>query len=416
MAEPDLGPISLTPSLSRREKGKDQGQVLPIALVMVIALAFFVLLGLNIGFLAERRVRIQNAADASAYTAGVCYARGLNAIATTNDLLIGAAVVDVITLIVAPEAEGTGASGAKTPPPVLYRMTVKMQNWFVEFWRVVTVEEPVRIGLANDVLAIQLWDDQPTQNIVPRFNVKRTFLMGKIFEALAGRYQSPDQKKGEASEELRKQVWDRNGGDVEQDIRHMLGTAGGSKHDTSIETHERDTYDFLDKKTGKRVQVNPDDVETVEFQRRSGKTERRYRIKSQKGEKGGYWVRRNAAPPNILDLPLPLIEEDGNHVVMTCALSKLGKLPFDPAAFENVPAVSSDKLKTALREKSGLPPLEAFAETEVTGGSLSYWASAPSWRPRFCRVHLPEEASYLEEGDLRVDLKKESGLNERILH
>ena len=128
---------------------------------------------------------------------------------------------------------------------------------------------------------------------------------------------------------------------------------------------------------------------------------RRYRVKGSK--KGGYFVERNAAKRKSWDIPLPLIEEDPAHVVLSCIAKAPERLPFDP-------------LRGASAVTSRLPPMVALAECEAFGGSLGYWFSKPTWTTRFCRVRMPEESGHLLEGDFRELAASEGALNKRIKH
>jgi hypothetical protein len=74
----------------RRLRGVHGDERGTISILAVFALLMFTLLLamiMNVAFHADDKVKMQNAADASAYTGGVMLARGMNAIAFSNHLL-----------------------------------------------------------------------------------------------------------------------------------------------------------------------------------------------------------------------------------------------------------------------------------------------------------------------------------------
>jgi len=368
------------------------------------------LLGLNVSAIAHRRVAAQSAADASAYTAGVCYARGLNAIAVTNDIMVASGMIDLLVFLAAPEAEMSVSGGVGMPPPVLYRTIARAQDWFVTAWRVVSFEEPVRIGLANGALAVQIWDDTPGAAIVPRFNVKRTYLLEDAFPALKAKAKGTSKKLGDSTTDEDREKAERNRKEAMKSLESAFKGQDTSR--TYLGTDETESYRYWDSAKKKWVNVKPGQVEKVVFRRR-GKRVEQFRVKSA-SKRGGYFVERNAAKRKSWDIPLPLIEEDPAHVVLSCIAKSPERLPFDP--FHTVALPSALPEGGASAVSSGLPPMVALAECEVFGGSLGYWFSNPSWTTRFCRVRMPEESGHLLEGDLRELAGKESGLNKRIKH
>src|SRR5258708_8441580 len=56
------------------------GQILPLALVLILIMALFWIMVINVGKLVKDRIQLQIAADTSAQTACAIRARGLNAI------------------------------------------------------------------------------------------------------------------------------------------------------------------------------------------------------------------------------------------------------------------------------------------------------------------------------------------------
>lgn len=65
-----------------------QGQALPLALVLLVAVAALAFYMFNTGQLVQEKIRLTNTADAVAYSAGVYEARVLNYDAYTNRAII----------------------------------------------------------------------------------------------------------------------------------------------------------------------------------------------------------------------------------------------------------------------------------------------------------------------------------------
>ncbi len=67
--------------------GDQEGSISIISVFSIIFLAMVLGMIMNVGRHADRKLRIQNGADASAYTGGIVLARGMNTLAFTNHLL-----------------------------------------------------------------------------------------------------------------------------------------------------------------------------------------------------------------------------------------------------------------------------------------------------------------------------------------
>ncbi len=65
----------------------ERGTISIVSVFALIILAMLLGMVLNVGFQADSKVKMQNAADASAYSGGVVMARGMNTLAFTNHLL-----------------------------------------------------------------------------------------------------------------------------------------------------------------------------------------------------------------------------------------------------------------------------------------------------------------------------------------
>ncbi len=90
---------TLTLTLSRRARGLHRDERGTISIVSVFAVMFLaMLLGMvmNVGRHVDGKLRMQNAADAAAYSGGVVLARGMNTLAFTNHLLCEAFAVTAI--------------------------------------------------------------------------------------------------------------------------------------------------------------------------------------------------------------------------------------------------------------------------------------------------------------------------------
>ncbi|MFP6612796.1 MAG: Tad domain-containing protein, partial [Pirellulales bacterium] len=65
----------------------ERGTISIVSVFALIILAMLLGMVLNVGFQADSKVKMQNAADAAAYSGGVVMARGMNTLAFTNHLL-----------------------------------------------------------------------------------------------------------------------------------------------------------------------------------------------------------------------------------------------------------------------------------------------------------------------------------------
>ncbi|MBC7353072.1 MAG: hypothetical protein H5U08_11990, partial [Thermogutta sp.] len=71
----------------RRLPRDDSGAMSVVAVFAVLLLTILLGMVMNVGRAVDHKVRLQNAADAVAYSGGVVIARGMNALAFSNHLL-----------------------------------------------------------------------------------------------------------------------------------------------------------------------------------------------------------------------------------------------------------------------------------------------------------------------------------------
>ncbi len=93
------------------------GQILPLALVLILIMALFWIMVINVGKLVKDRIQLQIAADTSAQTACAIRARGLNAIGRMNSWL------------------GTPGLGIGTPKAAWWPDAARLQKYSVTIIR-----------------------------------------------------------------------------------------------------------------------------------------------------------------------------------------------------------------------------------------------------------------------------------------
>jgi hypothetical protein len=115
-----------------------QGTISIVGVFSIILLAMLLGMVLNVGFQADSKVKMQNAADAASYSGGVVMARGMNSLAFTNHLLF-----DVFALT-ALLREGAENHGEPMVPEILAAWNdmagsssdtsfTKFRNWHGEY-------------------------------------------------------------------------------------------------------------------------------------------------------------------------------------------------------------------------------------------------------------------------------------------
>ena len=113
--------MSMTPVLMKSSirTSCEQGQALPLALVLLVAVAATVYFMFNSGQMVQEKIRLTNTADAVAYSAGVYEARVLNYDAYTNRAIIANEIAIGQAVGLASWAKYMGTS-ANTIGPYLY--------------------------------------------------------------------------------------------------------------------------------------------------------------------------------------------------------------------------------------------------------------------------------------------------------
>lgn len=302
--------MKLRPRTKRPVRGRlgmgESGQILPWAVFAIAAGALLALFIARAGMVLERRTRLQTAVDATALSAGTMYARGLNIVAASNQLLFTAAVADA-----AVKLSGTGAlaslaahlgSGGK---PASFTQMVMV---FQDAWAgtagggnnpaarsagvapVLMESFTLLTGARNGLSPVVLWNgcDGP-EGLAPDLNLRRANV-SDLALWLAG---------GEKS----------------------VTTGNGRTAVTSTSARERKVYSYQPEGGGPRVFLSEDEVEHITFINRN-RVVTAAREKARNGAEAGRFVKPGSILEKIsktFDLPMPLIERGPVHGVLVIA-------------------------------------------------------------------------------------------------
>ena len=280
---------------SRLNVDGEHGQILPFAVIGILGAVLLTSLMARGAMTMFERTRTQTAADATALSAATAYARGLNICAVSNQVLFGAAVVDVAVTIL------TGLMAKVGLPPDLSatELVMKFQDMWVGLAGYSPGIAPVMmdtaayvIGAENELGVIVLWNGGGWAygSAFPSLNVKRATL-AEFMALLAGGRITP-----------------RGGGRRPPPLT------------ITKETEER--YSYQPRAGGPRVEVSKSRVEKVWF-KRGGKTVVQYRLKTTGGGKAGQFVRaerKAGGGVGSMKIILPLIESSPIHEVLVIGL------------------------------------------------------------------------------------------------
>src|SRR6185295_3627656 len=115
---------------AKRDIRGERGQILPWAVVTLAGAALLAVFVARAGMVLERRTRLQTAVDATALSAATAYARGLNIVAASNQLLFTAALIDAGVKLSGAGLAGSAAAhavGGKAPVS-LTRLVMNFQD------------------------------------------------------------------------------------------------------------------------------------------------------------------------------------------------------------------------------------------------------------------------------------------------
>lgn len=277
-------------------KAEEAGQVFPLVAISLLVAVLLAGLLARAAVTIHDRTRAQTAVDATALSAATAYARGLNIVAASNQVLFGAAAADALLKIFGGWL-GKAATVAAGSTPLSFTELV-MQ--FQDIWAGTGGKAPgvaplmmqaagQTIGAQNGLKVVLLWNGRlESRGGMPHLNVHRASL-AELFILLA------------------------------------VGPGGGGSGPTKIAfKRNRSTFSYQPRGGGPRVQVSPGQVEEVVFTRQ-GKTVKQYRLK-QAGGKAGKFVKRGTKKiSRVLDIPLPLIENSPDHQVLVIGHPSTGR-------------------------------------------------------------------------------------------
>lgn len=261
----------------RRAAG-ERGQVLPVVALALLAGATLTFIVARAAVRLHERMRLQTAADATALAAATAYARGLNVVAATNQLLLAAAVADA-----AAAALSAGAAAA-SPASFVDAVMAFQDAWAGTGGVAPGIAPAFMLGAGQAVGELNGFPGEWSFNgtgEAPALNVRRA-TAGDLIAALTG-----------------------------------LSTGGLGPNRVGVPGVRREErYSYQPRGGGARVEVGPQDVEEVRFRRR-GRMVTQYRMKTG-GGKAGRFVRPEGRVTSVfrmLDLPMPLVESSRVHTV-----------------------------------------------------------------------------------------------------
>jgi len=292
--------------MRRRSRRDEAGQILPWAVFAVAAGALLALFVARAGIVLERRTRLQTAVDATALSAATMYARGLNIVAASNQLLFSAALADAaVKLTGAGAAASVTAHLAGGARPVSFTGLVMA---FQDAWAgtagggnnpasrsagvapVAMESFALLTGARNGLSPVVLWNgcDGP-DGLAPDLNLRRANV-SDLALWLAG---------GEKS----------------------VTTGNGRTAVTSTSTRERVQGSYQPRAGGPRVIVSPEEMERITFEDRN-RVVTAAREQARRGPLAGRFLKKEKILEKVsqtLDLPMPLIERGPAHGVLVIA-------------------------------------------------------------------------------------------------
>jgi len=281
-----------------RDRGQ-AGQVLPWAAGGLVAAALVALMVVRVAHDRWSRVTSRTAVDATALSAATAYARGLNIAAASNQVLLTAAVTDLVLKALGvglvEKAVGTEAQalGLKAPTSFTQAVTQLQDLWAGTWVRVGPGGAPaspagfaplmmeataVSIGQANGLLAVPLWNGRRGPGAaVPDLNLRRA---------------------------------------TAADVARALG---GTSTTVEAGTKNENRYSYREEDTGRKVEVPPQDVERIRYRDERGRWVERSRIRGREGNLAGKFLHVDQVATKalkVLDFPLPLVERERVHSVV----------------------------------------------------------------------------------------------------
>lgn len=280
---------------------RQRGQVLPLALMMLVALMGLASLLLNTGRLLVKRERARVAADLTAYSGGVDYARGLNLLGSLNKIQ---AIVDiVVTYYTAGEGlYDCNALFVKFSDPVAgtgsYEKSYAGNSYNMGLMPVMAVASTIAMGSANGVVAIPFWNQEKltqVQKAGPSFNLTRTHVSGLLSTV------------GRAIADIGTDFKDLLGEDLMGSLGALIPIFDSGKDDNA--------YSYKKRKGGQKVNVDSRFVKKVRItDKKSGRSREQYVYTDPSSDRKKF-VKKDDGD----ELPFTLAET-GRHSVTVWAL------------------------------------------------------------------------------------------------
>jgi hypothetical protein len=198
---------------------RHHGQALPLALVLLVAVAAIVFFMFNSGQLVQEKIRLTNTADAVAYSAGVLEARVLNYDAYTNRAMVANEIAIGQAVGLASWSKYAGVAATNIAPylnaipvvgPAVSQYVSKIEPYADDFTQAlayaIPVYDAVTLALSESQLAVHgPWDITAlnSRNEVMRKVAQENdpavvvdpVLLGDNFKGFTQRYTSQDERK-----------------------------------------------------------------------------------------------------------------------------------------------------------------------------------------------------------------------------
>ena len=281
-------------------KRSESGQVIPLVAVGLMAGAILVAALVRVAVKVQERTRLQTAVDATALSAATAYSRGLNISAESNNLLMMAAGTDAVLKIcgVGLIEKAIAKLGLKTAaksvdaPTSFTEMVTMFQDAFLgsmpgrpAVMPIMMGATTLSIGAMNGLQVVAFYNGKSgADGLIPDLNLRRA-----------------------SNEDLR--AWAAGEG------AGFPGSPGGANTKTKQET----IYSYKDSKTGQKVYVGKDRVESILIKPKNNKTRAQFRMKDKEGNLAGKFVKMDKVTTEVvdfLDIPRVLMERTPVHEVL----------------------------------------------------------------------------------------------------
>lgn len=283
---------------------RESGQVIPLVAVGLMAGAILVASLVRVAVRLQERTAMQTAVDATALSAATAYSRGLNIAAESNNLLIMAAGTDAALKLCGVGLVGKAVAklGLKTAvravdaPTSFTEMVVMFQDAFIgsapgrpAVIPVLMATATMGIGAGNGLQVLAFWNGKTgAEGLVPDLNLYRADL-SDLYEWMGGANQGLPGS----------------------------GTGGNSRVRVSRNRQEA-VYSYKDSKTGQRVFVGKEKVESILIKQKKG-LRNQFRLSGKNGNLAGKFVKMDKVTKKVidfLDIPRPLKEREAIHEVL----------------------------------------------------------------------------------------------------